>query len=100
MAGGDTVCREIFEPVLFSPLLPSLSAGKLKTELIQISYIISLLIQLCLRQFKKGRNHLQVMTGKITECENVCVYSNSRSNQSFSTRVRLTEEWVITIGAA
>lgn len=50
-----TVYRKMFGPVLFSLLL---SAGEFKSERIQISHIISLLVQLCLGE--TGRNRIQV----------------------------------------
>lgn len=50
-----TVYREISPPpILFSPLLPSLSAGEHKTWQIRMSQIISLYTQLCQGQIPDG----------------------------------------------
>lgn len=50
-------------PILFSPTLPSQSLGKHKTG--TISYIISLQIQLCMGEFKRGGKPLTNEEGAI-----------------------------------
>lgn len=51
-------------PLLFSLLSPSLSAGEFKAGQIQMSQMTSLLTQLCLGEFKTGRNCVQVFMGE------------------------------------
>lgn len=71
-----TIYREILTPVLFSPPLPSLSAGEFKTERIPTSQTVSLKTQLFLGEFKTGRNFCRCKRAKITLCETNPVYSN------------------------
>lgn len=61
---GNTVYREMFAPVLFLPLTPSLSVDEFKTGRIPKSQINSLITQLCLGEFKTGQNHLQMQMGE------------------------------------
>lgn len=51
-------------PLLSSLLSPSLSAGEFKAGQIQMSQMTSLLTQLCLGEFKTGRNCVQVFMGE------------------------------------
>lgn len=55
-----TVYEETFATILFSPLLPLLSSGKIKSGWIPISQNITLKTQWCLGEFKTGLNCLQV----------------------------------------
>lgn len=69
----NTEYMEIFTPVFFSPLSPSLPAGEFMTGRIEMSQIISLETQLCL-----GETVCKRRRAKITWGENNCVYSNHK----------------------
>lgn len=55
-----TVYMDIFAPVLFSPLSPSLSQGEFDSKRFPMSQNITLKTQRCLSEFKTGRNCLEV----------------------------------------